>query len=375
MTALSDYDKLEAEAVFFDAPSGASTDVILSFGERSLMIVGLDDRALAHWPLASLHSPDAKGSASIKVAPDRSAEDFLRLQDPEMIAAIQAVCPNLHDTLPETPKKRRPRWPWLVLIAAGLIIGGLFSMPMIKTKIVDDIASDQELRLGRAMRGYVIAALQADQPTLWECTEPEGHQALNDLAARIGRAATSEHSLSVIDLPDIGSLTLPGGETMIFRGLLDTTKTPEALAGALAHQQAHAQNRDALKNTASAFGMIDLLKFWWGAEPTEELLEEATKAFLATRFSEDAEVKADSGAIAALTNAGLPTRPFAKTVETWGGQQNRGLAFSTRHPGGSNRAASINAADQIGEDPFEPALDDRSWLALGNICDEREPFE
>lgn len=374
MTALSDYAKLEAEAVFFDAQSGVSTEVILSFGERSLMIVGLDDRALAHWPLASLHCPDAQVNASIKIAPDRSAEDFLRLQDQEMITAIQAVCPNLYDAPTEIPKKRIPRWLWPAMLIVFLVLGGIFSVPMVKTKIIDDITADQEVRLGRAMRSHVITVLQADRPALWECTEPEGRQALDSVVMRIGEAIPGQ-SFSVIDLQDIGLLTLPGGETMIFRGLLDTVETPEGLAGVLAHQMVHMKNRDALKNTVAAFRPMDLLKFWWGGEPTDEVLETSAQASLARPFTPEAEAAANAGAIVSLTEARLPTRPFAKAIESWRHRQNSSLAFITRHPGGPDRIAKINAADQIGENPFKPALDDRSWLALGNICDERQPFE
>jgi len=246
---------------------------------------------------------------------------------------------------------------------------------MIKTKIIDDIDQDQELRLGRAMRNHVISTLKADRPTLWKCTGPDGRTALNDLVSRVDSAGALGQNLSVVDLSEIGSLILPGGETLIFRGLLESTETPEGLAGALAHQIAHLKNRDALKKTVATFDVMDLLKFWWGAEPTEELLEASTKAFLATPFSQEAETLVDAGTIASLTEAGLPTRPFTEALEKWGSEDKSGLAFVKRHPGGPDRIAKINAADQIGARPFKPALDDRSWLALGNICDERQPFE
>ena len=55
-TALAGYEKLEAVARYFDGRSAQPVEVVLSFGGRSLVIVGLDDRAIAHWPLATLRS-------------------------------------------------------------------------------------------------------------------------------------------------------------------------------------------------------------------------------------------------------------------------------------------------------------------------------
>ncbi len=74
MTALDDYAKLETEARYYDGRSATPTEVIVSFGERSLMIVGLDDVAIAHWPLASLKSLSNPKDGTAQLVPDMGSD-------------------------------------------------------------------------------------------------------------------------------------------------------------------------------------------------------------------------------------------------------------------------------------------------------------
>ncbi|MEM7059022.1 MAG: M48 family metalloprotease [Pseudomonadota bacterium] len=374
MTALSDYAKLEAEAVFFDAQSGLSTEVVLSFGERSLVIMALDDRALAHWPLVTLRSPSKRDDHSVKIAPDQGAEDYVSVRDTEMIRAIQTVCPNLYTAPTKPPRRRVPRRYLVGALIVLLAISAYLGFPAMLRHIIDDIAPEQERRLGMAMRSEMIKTL-GTRNVIWQCVDSEGLKAIEAITGRVAAGSEQLPQVSIIDLPIAGTLLLPGGEILIFRGLLDKTKTPEAMAGLLAHQMAHLETRDALNHSIASFAIIDLVKFWWGAQPEDQVIEDATEAFLSRPYSEAVELSADMRTTLALAATGLPTRPFAADLEDWGSLDQSPLSFSTRHPGGSDRAAKVRGADKVGGNSFKPALDDRSWLALGNICDERQPFE
>lgn len=371
MTALSDYAKLEAEAIFHDAASGKVSEVVLSFGERSLIIMSLDDRPLAHWPLVTLHGRGAEPDGTTEIAPDRTAEDYITLTDNEMIAAIRAVCPNLYDEPEKPPIPRRVTLRWLGAVMLVLVVAAGLAMPRAIAKITKDISAEQETRLGLAMRPLVIDNLSA-RGQVRECTSPEGHAALMRLVERIATGPGAR--FFVLDMPIAGTLVLPGGDVLIFRGMLDRASTPEALAGVLSHQVAHVSARHALQHSVAHFGLIDLVKLWWGAEPDEEVIETATAAFLSQAYAAEAEQAADTRALAALAAAALPTRPFADNLSAWAAQDKNALSFSVRHPS-SNRAEAARAADTIGDAAFRPALDDRSWLALANICDERSPFD
>ena len=54
MTALSDYQRLEAPGVWRPSPDAQRRDVIVSLGDATLVLSDQKDAALAHWSLAAV---------------------------------------------------------------------------------------------------------------------------------------------------------------------------------------------------------------------------------------------------------------------------------------------------------------------------------
>ena len=67
MTALAQYAKLEAEARYFDGESAQPLEVVLSFGKRSLVIIGDNEVPIAHWPLASLRAVGQRKDKAVQL--------------------------------------------------------------------------------------------------------------------------------------------------------------------------------------------------------------------------------------------------------------------------------------------------------------------
>src|SRR5690625_4964871 len=109
VTALDRYAKLEAIGQYHDLHEDAPREVVVSFGERSLIIMGLDDHPITHWPLASLRTRDDPSILPIEIAPEGIEDERLVLDDREMSAAIAEVCPDLYRAPPRPPQRRRGR--------------------------------------------------------------------------------------------------------------------------------------------------------------------------------------------------------------------------------------------------------------------------
>ena len=374
MTALGEYAKLEAEAVFYDSAADATLQVILSFGERSLVIMSADDRALAHWPLASLHARTDPGNVPAQIAPDREASDYIVLHDQEMIRAVNAVCPDLHDRSVPEPARHRRRWIWWVAIAGCLAVAVYAALPTMLAKLVDRVTPEQEARFALALTPEVLAGLDTGRTGLQRCSAPEGAAALRSLVSRLEGGGQPAGDIAIVDLPVQGTLVLPGGRVLIFRGLQDQAASPEALAGIVAHQLSHHAGRDPLRHAMAAMGVADQIKLAAGSMPEPEAISTAAAAFLRHAFDPAVEAEVEATGLAKLSDAGLPTGPYAELLSNLQATSGQPLAMINRHPGLRQRAEHARAADKIGSGAFQPALDDRSWLALGNICDETVPL-
>ena len=54
MTALTQYQRLEATGIWRKSAEAQRLDVIISIGESSLVITDINEKPLAHWSLAAL---------------------------------------------------------------------------------------------------------------------------------------------------------------------------------------------------------------------------------------------------------------------------------------------------------------------------------
>ena len=379
MTALDDYAKLEAAARYFDGHSAEPRDVVLSFGERTLMIVGFDDQPIAHWPLASLRGVGKPGDAVAQLVPDPASDERIALEDQEMIAAIRRVCPNLY-VLPVSRRKVRrvAVWGAAALVSVAVIL--LVLIPALADRLAIYVPPEREQALGDAIAGQIGEMLGSGDggPTLI-CTSPEGARALERMVVRLAPPADLPYPLrvSVVDNRLINAVALPGGRVLIFRGLLDAAETPEEVAGVLAHEFGHVINRDPTRGVLRAAGTAGIIGIMLGDVFGASVIAAASDAVLNASHQREAETRADEAAYRALAGAGLPSRSFARFFERLDEQNGPAagpLRYIASHPGPAGRAERAAAADTIGDDPFVPVLTDRDWIALGNICDQSSVF-
>jgi hypothetical protein len=61
MTALSEYQRLEAPGVWRPTPDAQRRDVIVALGEATLVLTDQKDTALAHWSLAAVERRNPGG--------------------------------------------------------------------------------------------------------------------------------------------------------------------------------------------------------------------------------------------------------------------------------------------------------------------------
>lgn len=363
MTALDDYAKLEAEGRYHDGASSTASSVAVSFGKRSLVICDFSDNVLAHWPLASLKIEEEAEGASVK--PDSASAERVVLQDDEMVAAIRKICGEVQAAPSPAPTRRRFGWRGWVVVAA--VIGALAWMaPSHTGRLAGYLPPDRAGALGEAMAAHIVASAGPDGSAFRVCEAAEGLAALDRLVARLLPTEPLPYALRlrVLDSATIDGVALPGGQVLLFRGVLDRAQTPEEVAAVLAHLIGHVAHGDPERLALSAAGAQAIFGLAMGDLLREGVVIPASEASLRSQTDVEAERAADARAHGLLAQAGLPSLAYANFVNRV--QDEGGLAL---HPDPGGRARAAADADQIGASAFAPALDDRNWIALQNICD------
>ncbi|NOX74880.1 MAG: hypothetical protein GXP03_15105, partial [Alphaproteobacteria bacterium] len=90
MTALKQYEKLEAPGLWRETADAQRREIYISFGDTTLVIRNHKDEVLSHWSLPAIIRLNP-GVMPALFSPDISAAETLEIDDDTMIDAIEKI--------------------------------------------------------------------------------------------------------------------------------------------------------------------------------------------------------------------------------------------------------------------------------------------
>lgn len=339
MTALNQYQRLEAAGIWRESPQARRRDVIVSFGDATLVLTDpRSDVPLAHWSLPAVIRINP-GKTPARYAPGgMEADEELEIEDDLMIAALSKVHQVIETSRPHSGRLRGG----MVLGLAGvMVLVAAFWVPPALVRHAADIAPPAQ----RAEIGRVILADIA-RSTGGPCSRPAGDMVRQKLATRL---MGPEAGIAVVPARLRHAIRLPGPVTVIGQDLIAGDQPPEVAAGHILAAQAAAVQQDP---------MLAALRYA-GPRATFHLLTNGTlppnalAGYGEKLLAGPAPRPEDEPLLAYFARAGISSEPYARALD----------------PTGEATLGLIEA------DPFrtaepKPVLSDREWLALREICDQ-----
>ena len=226
-----------------------------------------------------------------------------------------------------------------------------------------------ENRLGEAMVGDLGGSL---------CSTPESDAALAKLLGTVDPADEKVRAgLANIDM--VNAIALPGGQVLLFDGLVQEAESPEELAGVLGHEVGHVRERHVMTALLRQFGLSVLLS---GANTT---LGDTVFGLAQMGYSRDAEREADAYARARMAQSDVSPVGAAEFFERLGEEDasndEEGSSDSdssvdatgwlASHPSSAERARAYRRAAKEGYE-YPPVLTSAEFAALKSAC-ENDP--
>jgi beta-barrel assembly-enhancing protease len=220
---------------------------------------------------------------------------------------------------------------------------------------------------------YVEMFAPADK----QCTRSDGRAALDKLVARITPAGglVETITLRVVNDPLVNAFALPGGQVVLYRGLIDASETPEEVAGVLAHEFGHVERYHGNQALIRHFGVgvfLEGLGGDIGGIASTGLMLSNTRA---------AEAEADQEAIKFLKQSHVSSTGISDFFARMSGSPNSnakaakadavdsgtkiGDILSTHPPDADRKRRFAEAAKTYAA---RPVLSDDEWKALKEIC-------
>jgi Zn-dependent protease with chaperone function len=205
------------------------------------------------------------------------------------------------------------------------------------------------------------------------CSLPEGKAALDEMLIKllIDKETRYPITVQVVNNEMVNAFALPGGQVVIFNGLIEKATSAEEVAGILAHEIGHTEFQHPLKGVIRASGLA-LVGTMLSGDITF-IVQQA----IAFKFSRTMEREADEFALNLLQDAQLSNRTLAGFFERQqvkNGINNESLdaffSFASTHPGHRERLQEIIEKGDV-EEP-QPVLSNYEWQALKFICNEQQ---
>lgn len=346
-------------------PAGASCAVHAS--EAGLELIRDGETARLAWREVTLSTGGMDGSKLVLTAPTEGGQQSLYLDRLEGRALLSRSAPSAlvreADDLEQAHGRSRRRLHTLSVAAVVAVVlavwGGLAAIDSILGWGVDRIPVSWEVALGDASLSSVVS--QDDR-----VTDPEVRRGIDAIVSRLTAAApTTDYPFHVHVAGDdmTNAFALPGGQIVVYAGLIEAAESPEELAGVLAHEMQHVYQRHGLKSLARSLKWKVVLALVIGDldSLSDVFLANATK-LVSLSNDRDAEREADTLGLDLLYAADIDPNGMVKFFTTLEEEAASlpGLSYLSTHPDSGERAQGL--AERIAErgaTGFEPI--DLDW--------------
>ena len=337
MTALTQYDRIEASALWRESAQDQRREVILSLGDATLIITDRQERPLAHWSLAAVRRQNP-GALPAIFSPDGDSDEIIELDASEqfMIDAIDKICAVIER---RRPKPGRLRTVSFVGVLSAVFLILLLWMPF----AVRDYTLRVLPAVTRAEIGVQIAKLMTPY-TGAQCFSPIANPAQMVLQSRI---LDPSETIRVMPQGVQNVAALPGGIFLIDRRLVEDFEDPDVVAGFLLAEKTRVSTIDPMQDVLSSAGILATFRLL----TTGEIDDDALADYARERLSQAPDAPEADAVINAFLQRNISLLPYAEALDITG--------ETTLH---------LIEADALRTETPRPSLSDTAWVSLQGIC-------
>lgn len=338
MIALTEFDRLEAPALWRADKGSQRVEVIVSLGEATLTLTDFKGHPLTHWSLPAVErvNPTAETPAIYRPAPD--SEEEIEVEDELLIEALARIRRAIERGGPHPGRLRGTIMG--TVTAAAIALAVLWLPGALIRQAVATVPDVTRTGIGTALQDR-ISRLSGNA-----CHTEQGDRALSHLETRL---MPEGGKITVLRSGVALSQHLPGGIILLNRALVEDPDRPEVTAGYVLAEIQRGAQVDPLERLLRDAGLMTSLRLLTtGHIPAEALDAHAETLLTAPQTAPDT-----SALITRFAEAQVPTAPYGYAVDITG-----------------QTTLTLIEADGTRIIETRPTLSDGDWVALQGICEE-----
>ncbi|CUJ10074.1 hypothetical protein [Cognatishimia activa] len=334
MTALNQYQRLEATGLWRNNTEEQRREVIAAIGDATLVISDMQDRPLTHWSIPAIKRSNP-GVLPAVFHPAGDPSETLELPEHEtaMVEAIEKLQKAIHR------KEARPgRLRGVAVFAsiAAIVAGAVFWLPdALRNHVTSVVPEINRVVLGQDMLSQMASV------TGQACRDEIADGALGKLALRL-----DVNEIVVVPGGIRSTASLPGGVVLMSRAILEDHEDPAVAAGFVIAEKLRAEDADPLGRLLDDGGIWASFRLL----TTGQLEEQTMQSFAEVLASEIPQPVATDRLTAAFAAFKVAASPYAYAIDISG-----------------ETTIDLIEADALLDDKIS-IMSDGEWVALQEIC-------
>jgi Zn-dependent protease with chaperone function len=355
-------------ADYFDGKSARKQSVLVIVTERGLRLQRSDGSSTL-WPYEEITQTQGKlVGEHVRFERGTPWPEAVVIADAGILAVIDELAPQ------QNHQARTPMGGGGMLRAAlgatvGLVVGGwgmyMYGLPAIADLTARVVPVKWEVELGRRTRDEIVPASErcADAP------RTAAVQRIVDRLVAAGGATPYHYEVVISSSNDFNAFAAPGGFIVVNQGLLGKTRSPEQLAGVLAHEIQHVERRHATKAICEELSGRALIAVMLGNGDGFGSALNAMHALGSLGHSRAQESEADREGMKRVIAAGIDPKGMVEVFEIMKGESPEGPpALLSDHPDTVDRLKKLKAIAATSHAAPRPLDVGMAWSEVTSGC-------
>lgn len=361
--------------IFYDGQSARPNNVTVTVTPANrVFLTDEAGNAVASWPCDDVRMADAPpGLLRMRVQTDEQAR--LEVSDAMLAQTLMLSCTYLKhgDAIERSTTLKIVGWS--IAACVSLVLVAVYGVPAIAERLVPFIPYAVDQQLGAGVKTSLVQQLSDGKVCK---PEPAAQSAFLKVKDKLlAHASDLNGSVDIVILPSSmkNAFALPGGHVMIMSALLEGAKSPDEVAGVIAHELGHVAGRHSMHKLVAESGLYFLLGIVLGDFSGSTVLIAGSRAILNAGYSRDAERDADRYAIELMARADGDPAAFASMLERFSAGSPFGvLNILSSHPHTEERVVEIRTItdDRMGGRSPDSLLSEVEWRALKTYCANKQ---
>ncbi|MCH8331778.1 MAG: M48 family metallopeptidase [Bacteroidetes bacterium] len=263
---------------------------------------------------------------------------------------------------------------WMDLLKLLALFGIIWLVFVFVDIFPDDVDLNISIEKEEKLGELIMEEILERDPTFKKNNSEVLDSAIFILKKRLVLALDStffNYNIQVIENPLINAFTLPGGNIIVFSGLIGFAESPEELAAVLAHEIGHVEQRHVINKLAKELGVAILFSVFAGGDAY--ILTDIARQAASSVFDRKQEKEADTFAMELLEKAKINPRSIAlffRRLEKENLSYMKELEILMTHPHNNSRikaAMEYELPEDFKSDPIDLDWEKIQEEATGSI--------